>query len=67
MDQLLKELRRRIEAERRPSTELYASIRQLGLQMFLTNTMGRETVLMFCSCMLKLYENLAAQQKEGAE
>ena len=64
MDQLLKELRRRIESEKRPSTELYASIRQLGMQMFLTNTMGRESVLMFCAAMLKLYDNLKA--KEGA-
>ena len=65
MDQLLKELKRRIEAEHRPSTELYAAIRQLGVQMFLTNTMGRESVLVFCSCMLKLYSNLAEKGKEG--
>jgi len=64
MEQLLKELKRRVDAEKRPSTELYASIRQLGLQMFLTNTMGRESVLQFCSCMLKLYSNLAEKNKE---
>ncbi len=31
--------------------------------MFLTNTMGRESVLGFCAAMLKLYDNLKA--KEG--
>ena len=63
MQELLKELRRRVEQETRPSEQLYATMRQLGLQMFLTNTMGRETVLTFCAAMLKLYENLDAQRK----
>lgn len=65
MDQLLKDLRKRIDQEKRPSPELYASIRQLGLQMFLTNTMGRESVLMFCSAMLKLYSNLTGEKKDA--
>ena len=64
MEQLLKELRRRIDHETRSSQELYASIRQLGMTMFLTNTMGRENVLMFCTAMLKLDHNLAEAQKE---
>ena len=67
MEQLLKELKRRIEREDRPSEQLYASLKQSGAYMFMTNTMHKDLVLSFCSAMLKLYDNLSGKQKEGAE
>ena len=66
MEQLLKELKRRIDAETRPSTELYASLKQSGSYMIVTNTMNKDLVLSFCAAMLKLYENLAGEKKESA-
>ena len=55
----------RIEQEARPSEQLYAALKQLGVQMFLTNTMNKELVLSFCAAMLKLYANLSAKAREG--
>jgi len=64
MEQLLKELRRRIEKEDRSSGELYSSLKQSGAYMFMTNTMNKDLVLSFCAAMLKLYSNLTENAKE---
>ena len=64
MEQLLKELKRRIERENRPSEQLYASLKQSGAYMFMTNTMNKDLVLSFCAAMLKLYSNLTENAKE---
>ena len=65
MDSLLKELKSRIEREDRPSEQLYASLKQSGAYMFMTNTMNKDLVLSFCAAMLKLYSNLTGEKKEG--
>jgi hypothetical protein len=64
MEQLLKELKRRIERENRPSEQLYVSLKQSGAYMFMTNTMNQDLVLSFCAAMLKLYCNLTEKHKE---
>ena len=63
MDQLLKELKRRIENESRPPEQLYSSLKQSGAYMFMTNTMNKDLVLSFCAAMLKLFNHLSAKQE----
>jgi len=62
---LLKELKSRIEREDRPSEQLYASLKQSGAYMFMTNTMNKDLVLSFCAAMLKLYANLTQEKTEN--
>ena len=56
--EIMKEIQTRIENENRPSETLYQEIKGLGLQMFMTNTLNKEQVIIFCSDLVKLYLNL---------
>ena len=58
MDELLDAVRERIEKEGRTPKELYAELKQMGLMMFMSNTMSRDQVIAFCADMLKLYLDL---------
>ena len=55
---ILEEIQARMDKENRTPNELYAELRQLGLQMMVLNTIGKEQVVMFCSSLVKLYELL---------
>ena len=57
MDQLLNEIRFRLENETRSSPELVSSLKQMGLLMFVTGTITKEQVVTFCTALLKLYQN----------
>lgn len=58
MDELINAVRERIEKESRQPKELYGEIKQMGLMMFMSNTMSRDQVIAFCADMLKLYLDL---------
>ena len=55
--ELLDEIRNRIEHEKRTPAELYATMRQIVMQMLVTRSMNREQVVSFCSSMIRLYES----------
>jgi hypothetical protein len=59
MDELLNAVKERIGKEARQPKELYAELKQMGLMMFMSNTMSKDQVIAFCSDMLKLYLSLA--------
>ena len=56
--ELLKEIKTRIEKEDRPSQYLYAETKAIALQMYMTNKMSKENIVMMCADLIKLYENL---------
>lgn len=58
---LIQEIQARLEKESRSPQELYNEVRQLGVQMAITNNLGKTQVVMFCSSLLKLYELLASE------
>ena len=58
MDELLNAVRERIGKEPRLPKELYAELKQMGLMMFMSNTMSKDQVIAFCADMLKLYLDL---------
>ena len=64
MDQLLKELKAKVNQEHRPSAQLYNIVKTMGAQMFFTNTISREAVLTFCAALLKMYSNLSRAQEQ---
>lgn len=55
---ILTEIQNRISKETRPLEDLTVEIKKLGFQMMVTNAIGKEQVVMFCSDMIKLYEGL---------
>ena len=54
---ILDEIKNRIEHEKRTPAELYATMRQIVMQMLFTQSMNREQVVSFCSSMIRLYES----------
>lgn len=58
MADLLKDIKSRIEEDTRPSEQIYAHIKSLGVQMVVTNSLNRETVVAFCAGLIRLYQNL---------
>lgn len=56
--ELLKELQSKYKEETRDANTLYQNIRNLGLQMYLTNSISKELVLELSCSLLKLYELL---------
>lgn len=61
--ELLKELQNKYKAETRDANTLYQNIRNLGLQMYLTNSISKELVLELSCSLLKLYELLKEKDK----
>ena len=55
---ILTEIQNRLSKETRPLEDLCVEIKKLGFQMIVTNAVGKEQVVMFCSDMIKLYEGL---------
>lgn len=64
MDELLDAVKERIEKEARPPKALYGELKQMGLMMFMSNTMSRDQVIAFCGDMLKLYISLTEKTGE---
>lgn len=56
---IMEEIQARISKETRPLEELCVELKRLGFQMIATNAIGKEQVVMFCSDMIKLYEDLS--------
>ena len=61
---ILTEIQNRINKETRPSSDLSIELKQLGFQMMVTNSVGKAQVVMFCSDLIKLYENLTSKESE---
>lgn len=64
MDELLNAVKERIGKEARQPKELYAELKQMGLMMFMSNTMSKDQVIAFCADMLKLYISLTEKTGE---
>ena len=62
MEDLLKQIQTKIEEDTRSSEEIYSMLKQLGTYMFMTNTLSRDNVILFCSSLIKLYLNLKLKE-----
>lgn len=62
MEEILDEIQNRIAHEKRTPAELYATMRQIVMQMLFTQSMNREQVVSFCSSMIRLYESREADE-----
>jgi hypothetical protein len=64
MDSLLDAIKERAGKEKRQPKELYGEMKQMGLMMFMSNTMSKDQVIAFCADMLKLYISLTEKTGE---
>lgn len=62
METILDEIRNRITCEKRTPAELYSTMRQIVMQMLITQSMNREQVVSFCSSMIRLYQSRDANE-----
>lgn len=58
VDEILKEIRDRVEKENRSPMELYMKVLAVGTEMFRTHKMGKEDVVVMCSSMISIYDKL---------
>lgn len=62
MEELLKEIQKEAESNKLGLPETYQSLKAMGIQMFMTNTMSRQQVVGFCGGMIKLYQALKPKE-----
>ena len=55
---LISEIRKRVDSINTSPEEMYATLKSTGSYMLLTNTLSKENVLVMCSNLIKLYEQL---------
>ena len=59
---ILDEIRRRVQEEKRTPPELYETMRAVIVQMLITQSMSREQVVSFCSSMVSMYNQRDKQK-----
>lgn len=60
--QLLDEIKEATEKDVRDLGSVYGSLKAMGVQMFMTNSMTKEQVIAFCSGLIRLYEGLKPKE-----
>ena len=59
-----REIRKRAEADGRPSKEIFASIMQSGTQMYFSHQWPRDAVIAFCAMMVRFLENQTPKEEQ---
>ena len=65
LDNLLEEIKDRVEKENRSPMELYMKILTIGTSVMRSNTMTKEQVVIMCSAILSIYTSLQEETKNG--
>lgn len=65
VDDILQEIKSRVKKENRSPMELYMKVIATGSSMVQTQTMTKEQVIVMCSSLISIYNNLQEENKNG--
>ena len=63
--EILDDIQKRIEVDKSTPEELFIKIRNTGLQMFMSKSLSREQVIVMCSSLIKMYNDLHEVNQNG--
>lgn len=62
MNEILKEIKSRIEKDENSPEAMYTEMKVILMRMYMTNTMSKDDVIKVCSDMIGLYDKLKSRK-----